>query len=42
VGDRPGDVVGEITTFGLSVVAITVAGRMAYRRWGESFKMFKL
>jgi hypothetical protein len=36
---RYGDFVGESVMFSLSVVAFAAAGRMAYRRWSETFKL---
>ena len=36
---RYGDYVGETFAFGLSVVAVAVAGRMAYCRWSQTFKL---
>jgi hypothetical protein len=36
---RYGDFVGETFAFGLTVVAVTVAGRMAYCRWSQTFKL---
>jgi hypothetical protein len=36
---RYGDFVGETFAFSLSVVAVAVAGRMAYCRWSQTFKL---